>query len=534
MAEPAQNTERGWCSRLLAAGLSILPVEPRDKRPLRAVLPEDEDGKRVWGCWTKLPPDPEIVDYWLRKRPDLNLGIITGAVSGGLQTFDIDDGLFARWLESRIDSLGALSGTWVVKTGSGKLHVHLRSDASLGPGEHKLSDERDGRKLADIRDEGAYVVGPPSFVVTPTNPQGGYYRTLRGSPESIIHVADGVKVWRALAAAYAMNGHAQPQAAPEVHAAVSYRSRAIQPPAEGPEAARLATMIKKLQSMKAKRAITDGNPTWPGWDGKDWSDLDWRVVKETLQAGGWDWSDADFEAVWATFPIGEHCYRNASRPQHGTAYLLGYTLPKARAEYEQERAAAGTARGGNFEISSVRLVKYEEPLYEVMIERTDTVPHKAFPVTISHAEIGNERTFILSVFHQTQWIPQLQHIHTTPNGYRQFLGVLGSITEVVAPPEGATEAGQLWAIVRRAILDRMQNRTSIPEKASDIRFGWWEKETAFVSSSALMAHLRQEMRSPPKPPAVWSLLEAKGAKARHRRIAGTLEQFWEIRAAILA
>src|SRR5437016_6292949 len=105
---------RDWSLRLLAAGLSLLPVGygSDKKAPLGALLPEDESGKKVWGCWTQFPPDVETIDYWFSKRPKAGIGVICGQVSGGLQVLDIDDGLFARWLETRIAGLGPLASTW--------------------------------------------------------------------------------------------------------------------------------------------------------------------------------------------------------------------------------------------------------------------------------------------------------------------------------------------------------------------------------------------------------------------------------------
>jgi Bifunctional DNA primase/polymerase, N-terminal len=529
-----QTAARDWSLRLLSAGLSLLPVGggADRKAPLRSLLPEDDSGRRVWGCWSRFPPDPPTIDYWFSKRPDAGIGVICGQVSAGLQVLDVDDESFAAWLAERIARLGPLGATWSVRTGSGKLHVYLRSSVPLGPGEHKLIDAQDGRKLADVRDEGSYVVAPPSVSAA------GAYRTLLGAPEGILRVADARGVWHALAAAYAQNGHVAPStgAVEVVGRSVQHFTRNVRSAALGEELARLRQLVAQVQSARARRAILEGaQPNEPPWHASDRSDLDWRVIKEAMQAGAGDWSDADFEAIWASFPIGDGCYRNLERPNHGADYLLGYTLPKARAAYQHERHQAEAAAGRNFVVVAARSINYDpEPVFELLIERTDVEPHKTYTVSLTPAELGNERSFILSVFKQAHWVMQLQGAHLSAQGFRQFLGVLSGIMEEITPPEGATEKGQLWTVVRKAIVDRLAGKEGRPTRPSEIRFGWRQDETAYVSSSALMAHLRQEMRHPPRPQAVWGVLEARGARAHFVRIGSSREEVWEIRSGALA
>lgn len=52
-------------------GFSVIPLR-RDKKPLL-----------VWQEFqTRLPSDGELEDWFLRRWPDANLGIVTGALSG--------------------------------------------------------------------------------------------------------------------------------------------------------------------------------------------------------------------------------------------------------------------------------------------------------------------------------------------------------------------------------------------------------------------------------------------------------------------
>jgi bifunctional DNA primase/polymerase-like protein len=533
-AEPAQF----WAERLIAAHISILPVTPRDKNPFSQLLPtEDDSGRRTWSPFSRSAPPPEILAYWFARYPNISIGAICGEVSENLQVLDVDDGLFARWLMARLPHLGALAATWSVRTGSDKLHIYLRSDLPLGEGEHKLIDQRDKRKLADIRGEGSYVVAPPSI-----GPTGGQYATLYGAPESIARCADGLKVWRALAAAYEThpptNGQIALPSAPAPEKA--HFPKSIRAPAEGGELADLTAAIGRVQSARARRAILEGAGLREApWNASDWSDLDWRIVKEVLQAGGL--SDEQFEAAWATFPIGLHTYRNSSRPNHGQSYLLGETLPKARAEYERERSAASKASGQNFSIERAAVINYDpEPLIELLLRRTDVEPNSAHKVNLTFTELGNERSLIMAVFRQAHWVMQLQGGHLDARGFRQFLSVLSGMLEEVQPPEGATESGQLWMLVRGVINNRLgmkvvQNR---PEKIGEFRFGWVERteggradgeEFAMVSCSALMAHIRSEVRSAPKAREVWEVLEARGAKVEGVKFGKKLEEVWRLK-----
>jgi hypothetical protein len=101
---------------------------------------------------------------WFRQRPDANVAIVTGAVSG-LVVADLDLAKapeVAREFAERCG--GELPAAPTVRTGSGGLHLYfqhpgvpVRSRVGLFPG-------------LDVRADGAFVVAPPSI-----HPSGGAY-----------------------------------------------------------------------------------------------------------------------------------------------------------------------------------------------------------------------------------------------------------------------------------------------------------------------------------------------------------------------
>lgn len=122
-------------------GFATVPLQPREKRPLR----------RGWQV-----PDARA---WADAPPDANVGVLTGAVSGGLLVLDFDheDGPF--------DVLGLrprelARQTLVVRTARG-WHAYFRSDNLR---------TRSPRPGLDLRGDGAMVVAPPSI-----HPSGRQY-----------------------------------------------------------------------------------------------------------------------------------------------------------------------------------------------------------------------------------------------------------------------------------------------------------------------------------------------------------------------
>jgi hypothetical protein len=161
---PSQDGGKAAALRYLSHGWSVLPVRPRDKRPLIRWEPLQE-GR---------PSEADLAD-WFGRWPDANLGIVTGGISK-LIVLDIDpkhggDDTLER-LERRF---GRLPMTVESRTGGGGRHLYfkhpgypVRNRAGIGQG-------------IDLRGDGGYVVAPPSV-----HPTGGRYEWLPGrSPEEL-------------------------------------------------------------------------------------------------------------------------------------------------------------------------------------------------------------------------------------------------------------------------------------------------------------------------------------------------------------
>lgn len=133
-----------WRKFYGSLGFVTIPLRPREKRPLRK-------------GWKEGDPN-----QWTGASENANIGILTGAPSGGLVVldFDTEDGPF-NVLGLRPRELA--SRTMVVKTARG-WHVYARSLDT------PTTSPRPG---LDIRGDGALVVAPPSV-----HPSGAFYRWL--------------------------------------------------------------------------------------------------------------------------------------------------------------------------------------------------------------------------------------------------------------------------------------------------------------------------------------------------------------------
>ena len=120
-------------------GFSVIPLR-RDKKPLL-----------VWQEFqTRLPSDGELEDWFLRRWPDANLGIVTGALSG-LVVVDADGEAGLAWIKQHLPVTGVY-----VRTGRG-WHAYFRHPGGTVRNRGRIAPE------VDIRADGGYVVAPPSL-----------------------------------------------------------------------------------------------------------------------------------------------------------------------------------------------------------------------------------------------------------------------------------------------------------------------------------------------------------------------------------
>ena len=137
----------------LSRGWSVVPVVPREKRPLVA-----------WQIYQQTRPSSAEVQAWFARWPDANVGIVTGVVSG-LVVVDVDLKHGGEQSLVRIErEHGPLPATVEARTGGGGRHLyfthpggHVHNKVGLVPG-------------IDLRGDGGIVVAPPSI-----HPSGARY-----------------------------------------------------------------------------------------------------------------------------------------------------------------------------------------------------------------------------------------------------------------------------------------------------------------------------------------------------------------------
>ena len=155
-----------------ARGWSVIPIEPRGKRPL---LPWLEFQQRLAAA--------DEIEGWFRHWPDANVGLVTGRVSG-LVVVDVDPRHGGQAsLERLRDEHGPLPRTVEAETGGGGRHLYFSYPGALV---HNRVGILPG---IDLRADGGCVVAPPS-----RHPSGRRYRWAEGSSPYDLPLANRVGI----------------------------------------------------------------------------------------------------------------------------------------------------------------------------------------------------------------------------------------------------------------------------------------------------------------------------------------------------
>jgi hypothetical protein len=150
--------------RYLARGWSVVPLRPRDKRPLIR-----------WEFWQNECPSEHDIAEWFRRWPDANVGIVTGEISN-LIVLDVDPKHGGDAALERLEhSFRPLSPTVEAVTGGGGRHLYFAYPGSLTRNRAGLAQG------IDLRGDGGYIVAPPSI-----HPSGRRYSWAPGrAPDEI-------------------------------------------------------------------------------------------------------------------------------------------------------------------------------------------------------------------------------------------------------------------------------------------------------------------------------------------------------------
>ena len=142
-----------WAMRFVAAGIAVIPVRYRDKRPALS----------QWREFQHRIPSVEEVQRWFAGRSMVNFGVVTGW--NGVTVLDFDDPQsYAKWrhwaaLQGGITAQAAQLA-FKVRTRRG-VHVYIRLPRAV---RNRHFDS------LDIKSQGGYVLGPGS-----THPTGARY-----------------------------------------------------------------------------------------------------------------------------------------------------------------------------------------------------------------------------------------------------------------------------------------------------------------------------------------------------------------------
>jgi len=121
-----------YALKYAALGWAIFPCRPGDKRPATQ-----------HGC-LDATTDPKQIRAWWNERPDLNIGLSCGEISG-ITALDIDPRSNGHeFLAAAVDDNEPIDGVWEPHTGGGGTHYLFsygdEANVDLAPGVEIRSD----------------------------------------------------------------------------------------------------------------------------------------------------------------------------------------------------------------------------------------------------------------------------------------------------------------------------------------------------------------------------------------------------------
>lgn len=144
-------------------GVSVLTLATEYRDAGISVHPLRLDGTKApalssWQPYTQRLATDEELSRWFRKPA--GIGMICGAISGGLEVIDFDDGsLFSPWQRMVPHIVERLP---VVETPSGGWHVLFRCDEIGGNCKIAMDPAREKQTLIETRGEGGYIAAEGS------------------------------------------------------------------------------------------------------------------------------------------------------------------------------------------------------------------------------------------------------------------------------------------------------------------------------------------------------------------------------------
>lgn len=186
----------------VAAGLSVIPIRHGSKEPDRDLLAittgrtdmywAPEDRRALWRVYTTIRPTDAELGRWFRDS-DAGVGIVGGAVSGGLVRIDFEHAhclpTWRRLLRDDPQATEAIATLPIVATPKGN-HVYFRMVDP--PGHELLSSSGSGDELlvlSETQGEGCYCVAPPSYLIAYDERSGDVvHRPYTQAIGSLMHI----------------------------------------------------------------------------------------------------------------------------------------------------------------------------------------------------------------------------------------------------------------------------------------------------------------------------------------------------------
>ena len=479
--------------------------------------PGSKKADASWRRW-----HTEIIEQWrwdeaLDNHPDSNVAVVGGA--GGLVIWDIDYQPLVNKLKAPLSALD----TWVVETGSGKLHVYFRSDGDLS-GEN-LDEGKD--HLGEIRGTGQYVVAPPSRVNESDHFQS--YCTLYGSPAKIRRVSDAKSlIHRLMAAAVFGTTNLQFASAPaedspplsldrSAEAGSSVPNRWLSPTDERGWRDR----VHHDEHLDARVKQIMLNSDTSGF--KSPSEADWAVVRATLLAG---YSTDEVEQVLIHLPCSGHYHANKSEKTVGHAYFLK-TLESVQWVMGKAATAASLAQGENFHVLWVKKRMYEPPLYTICV-KVGEGGEATF--TCESDDIVSEARFRRKLAPAMNDIPKFA---AKGKQYEVFSASILQMAEIEEIPQDAKAAGILRSFIVGLIREPQRMAPHIPDDQHDANLGWYDRGNGHLDVRG--TYLLRFAQSTPtlravKPEDLWQAVAAMGGVEHqvHFKEGGMTERVWSL------
>lgn len=496
--------------RYTAAGLSVVPLREQSKAPI-------ED--RPWTPQQHAIADDAQLTAWWGSNPIWNIGVVGGAVSGHLAIIDADEPGFYRWLMRWLPS--PTIPTWIVRTGSGKIHIYLRSGVPV-PSSVMVR----GIKLGELRGEGQYAAVPPSRHPDTHEP----YVTLAGDPEHIYAVSDAAAMAEKIADAYAKTITTTVAVTPIKQDLPIGPCVVLPVPSDATRQALKqklgrSTVPQPIKDIIFKGYSTHGDNRQAAKYGTD-SHRDFHVIAVLREHG---FTEDEVRDIFRGYAVGDTGYRNTERAgSFGEAHVdRGLNAWTRKHAQDEKDGIVGRLEQENFTVVGVREVAFDTPVWEVRLRRhiSDEILIARIPEEEFYSQARFERRLatVLKAF------PKWRAGFKSKEGFNEFIDALLRTAMLEEVPDAGTAEGYL----RLLVVEQLTKKNIPHERPTDFDkqwFGWVDDSRGVLCfrGQRLVRAINGAQRNPVTPDRIWTLVRNLGGEQRREQIGDVLEDMWVI------